>query len=163
MIELEEGRPYSHAGIILKEGSKLFVLESWVTIQKVPIQNYLSIRKKNTLTLALRPIDQAGNEIHFRTRKMSRVFRRHFLGLHYDEQFLWDNQDAEGELLYCSEFVAKFLDRFIPTSFATKPMHFNQYRDAWIRYFKGTPPDGQPGISPSDFEKSPLLKRLGEI
>ncbi len=163
LIEIEEESAYSHTGVILKDSSGTYVLESWITIKKIPIEQYLSIRRKNTKTLVMRPIDQNGNEIYFRNRKVSRVFNRYFSGLNYDEAFSWSNADSKGELLYCSEFVAKFLDRFIPTPIPTKPMHFDQYREDWIKYFKGTPPDGQPGISPADLERSPLLKRIGEI
>lgn len=83
--------------------------------------------------------------------------------LAYDAEFLWTNEDSNGEKLYCSEFAAKFLNSFLPVKIQPKPMHFEKNREFWIQYFKGNPPDGQPGISPGDFERSPLFRKVGFI
>jgi hypothetical protein len=55
------------------------------------------------------------------------------------------------------------MNHFLPVKFETKPMHFQKYRQSWIEYFKKTPPDGQPGISPADFARSPLLSPVGVL
>jgi len=163
LIELEEGAPYSHMGVVLKTETSLDVLQAWTSVEELPIQTTLSFRKPHTSTLVLRAIDPNGNEISFDTEKLAASFAKNFNGLSYDSDFLWNNTDAKGEKLYCSEFVTKFLNPFLPVAIPTKPMHFTHDRPDWITYFHGTPPDGQPGNSPADFSRSNLFKTLGEI
>ena len=162
-IEAEESSPYSHVGIVLIEKTQVFVLDSWARVEKLPIRKFLAHRRPGTHTQVSRLIDGTGKELKLDSQKFSTVFDQNFKDLNYDDTFLWDNQDAKGEKLYCSEFVAKFLNRFIPVPFSPKPMHYTHDRAAWINYFHGTPPDGKPGISPGDFEKSPLLKAVGDL
>jgi hypothetical protein len=163
MIEIEEGAPYSHMGVVLKTSAGISLLQAWGKVQALPLAESLAIRKPHTNTLVLRAVNARGRELHLDTQKISDVFDHEFSNLSYDEAFLWDNRDASGEKLYCSEFAAKFLNRFLPIPIQPKAMHFNQYRDSWIHYFQGMPPDGQPGISPADFLHSPLFKTVGEL
>jgi hypothetical protein len=163
MIEAEENAPFSHIGLVLKEGNQVSVLQSWLKVQALPLKTSLSFRKVNTQTRVLRAVDARGEEIQFDSAVFRAVFDQDFAGKSYDAAFLWNNADTLGEKYYCSEFVAKFLNRFLPIALKTKPMHYNQYRGDWIRYFRGTPPDGLPGISPADFDNSNLFKRVGEI
>lgn len=163
LIELEEGAPYSHAGVVDKQGETIFVLQAWQRVQALSLSDSLSQRKPHSRTLVLRAIDSSGRELTINSKQVDQEFYRNFNGLTYDEEFLWDNRDSKGEKLYCSEFVAKFMNRFLPTPILTKPMHFNQFRSDWISYFKGNPPDGKPGISTADFYFSPLFIKVGEI
>lgn len=163
LIELEEESAYSHAGIAIVEGNRISVLESWQKVERVSLDRFLQKRKKKTRTLVMRPIDRNGNEVEFSNSILLEAFEREFNGKSYDSEFLWNNRDEHGEKFYCSEFIAKLMNRFLPISFSTKPMHFQKYRDYWIQYFKGTPPDGVLGISPGDFEKSSLLKPIEQI
>lgn len=163
LIELEEGSPYSHVGVVLREQNKVSVLESWSKVEKLSLATHLSYRKKNTRTLVLRPLDVWGRELKLNSEHVNNVFKTKYLGLDYDPGFLWNNENNHGQMLYCSEFAAKFLNEFLPRPILPKPMHFNSYREDWKKYFHGTPPDGAPGISPSDFPKSRLFKVVGEI
>ncbi len=164
MIEFEEGAPYSHAGLVVaNEGTDATVLESWVKIEMIPVQKFLSKRKSNTTTLVMRPVNQQGEPISISHNGLLHIFQKDFFGKHYDEAFLWDNTDELGEKYYCSEFVAKLLNRFLPIPIDPKPMHFNQYRSYWVQYFHGNPPDQKPGLAPSDFAKSSLFKKMGEL
>jgi hypothetical protein len=157
------GLPYSHIGVVLKNDQGISVLQSWADVEAMPLSASLALRKPNTNTLVLRAIDPDGNEIQFDESLLQNVFVKIFQGLSYDDAFLWDNYDSKGEKLYCSEFVTKFLNLFLPVPMPTKPMHYTHDRADWISYFQGAPPDGMPGVSPGDFVKSPLFKTVGEI
>lgn len=159
LIEKEEHSHYSHVGIVLKNGSSIEILQAWQQVKKSPLPEFLQLRKKETKTLVLRAV----NKTKFSRASMETLFREQFEGLHYDESFLWANGDEIGEKFYCSEFVAKFMNRFLPTPLEPKAMHFNTHRDLWIQYFKGIPPDGEPGISPGDIERSQLFRMVGEF
>ena len=163
MIEVEESSPYSHSGVVLREGNALSVLEAWNDVQKIPLSQYLALRKQNTFTQVLRPIVSNGKFLKLDSNELLKIYQEKFAGHHYDPAFLWNNHDAQGETFYCSEFTAKILNFVLPIPFEPKPMHFTHFRSDWIQYFQGNPPDGQPGISPGDFEKSPLLRVIGSL
>lgn len=143
------------------DGSDISVLESWEGVKRIPLSEFLARRKKGTDTLVLRAVALDTATARVSTRNWIELFNRDYAGKHYDVDFLWNNSDELGEKYYCSEFAAKFINHFLPTPIPTKPMHFEKYRDSWVRYFKGNPPDGQPGISPGDFERSSLFRHLG--
>jgi hypothetical protein len=104
------------------------------------------------------------NEYKSIERKMRKIFVRDYEGLGFDAKFSWSNRDLKGrELLYCSEFVAKFLNRFLRRDFLPRPMTFDRNPDYWMRYFGGNPPAGELGNSPGDFERSPLLYEVRSI
>ena len=163
LIETEEGSNYSHIGVVLRKNKQTLVLQAWNQVLALPLSRSLQFRKSGTQTLVLRPIDKIGSEVKLNSRVLSLIFNKYFNGLSYDEAFLWNNRDGFGEKLYCSEFVAKFLNYFLPEKISPKSMHFTHRRDEWIQYFRGAPPDGQEGISPGDFARSPLFKQLGYL
>ena len=163
MIEIEEGMPYSHSGVVVKSDNETSVLESWNNVQKVALSDHLKLRRTRTLTLVLRPLDANGQFLSIKSDQLLAVFNQHFAGHHYDDAFLWNNSDESGETFYCSEMTAKLLNYFFATPLLTKPMHFTHYRQDWIHYFKGTPPDGQAGVSPADLARSPKFKVMGTL
>ncbi len=161
LIEEEEKSPYSHIGVVIKQPSgEPMVLESWGYVQNTSLSLFLSKRKKGSPSLVMRPLDE------FKLEQISdQVLMDHFLnffaGKNYDPYFLWNNRNENGEMYYCSEFVAKFMNPFLKKRLLPKSMHFETNRNAWMNYFNGMPPDGMPGISPGDFERSPLFKNVG--
>ncbi|MFP5387094.1 MAG: hypothetical protein ACLGHN_13520, partial [Bacteriovoracia bacterium] len=87
-----------------------------------------------------------------------------FHGLEYDHDFLWNNLNENGyEKLYCSELITKLLQGFLGVEVGTRQMKFDKNREQWIRYFRGTPPDGKLGNSPAVFENSSLFFEVGEL
>lgn len=161
LIEIEENTPYSHLGIAIVEENRISILESWQKVERISLDEFLAKRKKGTETLVLRPRAFETANARVSAQSFLNAFDRWFAGKHYDDDFLWNNSDELGEKYYCSEFVAKFMNHFLPVSMPTKPMHFQKHRDLWIKYFRGNPPDGQPGVSPGDFERSPLFRNVG--
>jgi hypothetical protein len=162
LIETEEASPYSHMGVVVLNHGVWNVLESLGNVRSTTLDEFLGLRKKDTHTLVLR-INHDLEKNNLTSEILMNRFDLDFTGLSYDPQFLWNNHDSNGEKLYCSEFVAKFLQPFMSVTIPTKPMHFEVNRQLWINYFHGTPPDGLPGLSPGDFERSPLFHKVGVL
>ena len=161
LIEEEENSPYSHIGVIVTpERGEPMVLESWGYVTNTPLSEFLARRKRNTQSLILRAQNQfkLGNT---NSHEFMNRFVNYFAGKTYDPEFLWNNFDHNGERLYCSEFVAKFMNPFLGNKILPKAMHYERNRSAWMHYFRGNPPDGKPGLSPGDFERSPLFHKIG--
>lgn len=162
LIEAEEKSPYSHMGVLIKNGKQWSVLEAWGKVKITSLEDFLSRRKKNTKSLILRSKKEISTQEMTAENLLFR-FSNHFEGLDYDPQFLWNNFSVDGEKLYCSEFAAKFIQPYLINTIHTKPMHFEINREQWMKYFRGNPPDGAPGLSPGDFERSPLFNHIGFI
>jgi len=161
LIESEENSLYSHIGVVITpDQGEPQVLEAWGITQNTPLSVFLSRRKKSTHSLILRPQEQLKLASASSIDLMNR-FLIFFAGKSYDPEFLWNNRDENGETLYCSEFVAKFINPLVGNKLQPKAMHFEKNREAWLHYFRGSPPDGLPGISPGDFERSPLFNKVG--
>ncbi len=158
LIEVEEGAPYSHGAVILRENSQIYALQALRMVEKIPLQAFLNLRRPGTSTGVFRPIGLPIPDSILRVQ-----FQQHFEGLSYDEEFLWNNYDSKGEKLYCSEFIVKLLNPFLDLPIKTKPMHYTHSRADWINYFKGNPPDGLPGVSPGDLSRSPSFRAIGTL
>jgi hypothetical protein len=164
VIEAEEEAPFSHMGIILQHKGRITVLDAYHEVREIPLQDFLKLRDPaGGSPVILRAKLGSGHEIANRDALMLLRFNLKFRGLSYDSEFLWDNADGKGEKLYCSEFAAKFLNAYLQSPLEPKPMHFRVSREDWIRFFKGPPPDGRPGISPADFYRSALFRNLGTL
>lgn len=162
LIEREENSPFSHSGVYLSNGT---VLESLHGTSATELQTFLA--RAEGPVLALRPREFAAHaEDSDRsqefTRELQNLFEQRFAGLQFDPEMLWDNLDSnDREKLYCSEFVAKFLNQVLKKPFSPKPMHFD--RPHWDTYFRTGAPRGLPGMSPADFERSSLVLPLGSL
>lgn len=173
LIEEEEKSPYSHVGMVgfEKSGEKntetVTIWEAWGTVKATPFADFISRKRKGTEAKVLRPkhfLALSAEQSEKLNQELSEIYFNQFHGLTYDAAFLWDNVSEDGkDTLYCSELVVKLLNKFLPNPFPTKPMHYNSNREAWIRYFKGTPPDNLPGVSPGDLDRSDLFVDLGTL
>ena len=163
VIEAEEGAPFSHMGVILRYNQQISVLDAYHEVREVPLQEFLKLREDGSHPVILRAKSSRSTRISDSTFRMLLRFKTRYRGKSYDSEFLWDNRDENGEKLYCSEFAAKFLNEYLPSPIEPKPMHFRISREDWIRFFKGPPPDGKPGISPADFYRSSLFRNLGTL
>ena len=137
--------------------------EVWTVVDQISLASFLAKRRAQTQTLVLRPLASDGTDFVLDPLKLRDVFLQNFYNHDYDSAFLWDDFDNRGEVYYCSELVAKILNYFLPEQILTKPMHFDHYREDWIKYFHGTPPDGLPGLSPADFIQMKQFRTVGEI
>jgi hypothetical protein len=169
LIEKEEGGPYSHMGIVFVRSEGVFVAEALGSVKLTPLKEFLSrpTAKRSHLIIRNREISK-----YYRHQKRRRLFPRElwkrfetkFLGLSYDEDFLWFNRDEHRkEKLYCSEMITKLLNRYLSKKIPTKKMHFRYNRKEWKRYFRGSIPDGLPGNSPMDFLRMDEFEQVGVV
>jgi hypothetical protein len=154
MIEEHENSSFAHMGVVVKAGVVPLVAESLGDVHVMPLEKFLAKGDKSRPVLVRRLVEQV--EVDWEEAV------RPYLGASYDDDFLWDNVDAQGrELLYCSELVTKLFNGYLRTPFPTKIMNYDLNRELWERYFRRSTPDGLPGNSPGDFEHSPLLESVG--
>lgn len=154
MIEQHENSIYSHMGIVVATTKEVVVAEAWGVVRKISLAEFLQKGDQSRPHLVLRPLE-AG---HFLLEEALSPL----LGAEYDHDFRWDNLGQDGrEALYCSELVTKLLNPFFTQDIPTKIMDYTENAESWSRYFRGNVPQGLPGNSPGDFERSPLFKKIG--
>ncbi len=165
LIEAQERTIYSHMGLVIQVQPRVEVIEALGPVQRLSLVEFAKktetgerlsvLRFRNENLIAHLGANQA---------RLSQYFDQTFRGLQYDAEFLWNNVGADGkEKLYCSEMITKLLTSFAGMELPIKRMRFDVNRDAWIQYFRGTPPDGKWGNSPGDFERSDLFYVVGEL
>lgn len=165
LIEAQEGTIYSHMGIVIETEPEVLVAEALGMVKMTPFHEF-NARTEKGQRLSVRRLtnDDAVEYVEKNHKEFKAYFQKYFEGLKYDHDFLWNNLDENGlEKMYCSEFVTKFLRGFLGIEVPTKSMKFDVNRDAWIRYFRGNPPDGKAGNSPATFEHSYLFYEVGEL
>jgi hypothetical protein len=92
------------------------------------------------------------------------VFNEKFKNAPFDSKYLWNNTNQNGvEYLYCSEFIAKFLDHFLTKKTTPLPISYKKHFDYWTKYFKGLVPDGELGNSPAAFSRDERFEFVGKI
>lgn len=167
LIEEEENTIYSHMGITIVENQSIKILEAWGSVQESSLSDFLSKTQQGERIKVIRPKKsnlQNENSLNEITDELRRNFEEDFQGKNYDRDFLWTNLDSNGqEKFYCAEFVAKFLNTYLINKVLPKKMHFKKNRNYWRRYFQGSIPDNQLGLSPADFERSNLFEVIGEL
>lgn len=154
LIELQTRSEYSHIGVVIqKSKGVIWVAEALGSVEKRPLQEFLSRTEKGSLVKILRASYVAFN--------LNEIFKQEFEHLSYDHEFLWNNIDDKGEKLYCSEFVYKLFLKAKMHVPQPSPMLFDRNRKAWERYFHGHVPDGELGLSPQDFNQDQKYSLIG--
>lgn len=160
-IESETGAPYSHSGVLLKVAGVWRVAQSLGEVSTLSVERFLSMGRKGEKALVLRNsfLNKSASEA-----KMARVFEEDFQGLGFDSEYRWNNFAEDGsELLYCSEFITKFLNRFLTKKIKPGIMDYSQNWDYWFQYFNGAVPQNEAGNSPADFFFSKDFKKIKRI
>ncbi len=155
LIERQEGSPYAHMAVVVRGGEDPLVAESLGEVRVLPLGDFLAQSDPARHVLIRRPVEEGPFPLEDAIQPL--------LGAPYDDVFLWDNYSPDGrEALYCSEMVTKLMNPFLREKIPTKTMRYVHDRELWERYFGGLPPDGRPGNSPGDFERSQLFRSIGE-
>ena len=157
LIEAQEESIYSHMGVYFKLDDSEFVLEAAQTVRFTPLSEFLKKTERGQKIL----IKRFKSILFTQSDLVERALE--FEGLSYDEKFLWNNSDALGEKLYCSELVFKLFDSFYTQKLPLKKMRYDVHREHWEKFFNGDVPDGLWGNSPADFEHSDLFRNVGEL
>lgn len=165
LIEAEEETIYSHVGIVVAVKPEIIVAEALGKVKTLPFKTFHArTRTGGKLSVQRLVSDEAVEHLQNNQPAFFEMYMNWFHGAKYDHQFLWNNLDENGvESFYCSEMVTKLIQGFLGIELPTKEMHFERNRDQWMRFFKGTPPDGMRGNSPGDLERSDKLYEVGEI
>lgn len=154
------GSPYTHCGIIFRQGGKWMVLEAVQPVGAVPLADFLARGKPETnRTLRLKqPLSAEALE-------RGRAWAAAQVGKNYDEKFQWDDSR-----LYCSELVWKIYQHAGVE--LCKPRHFQDFRleDPKVREiivqrygsFEALPKD-EKVVAPSDLAASPLLEEVAAL
>jgi hypothetical protein len=160
LIERQERSIFSHMGMVVEvSGFEAWVLESLGEVRVVPLKVFLSQGDATRPHVLLR-FKQAWQR--FLPQEWSGEISP-LLGASYDSDFLWDNLGSDGrEAYYCSELITKLLNPFLPPEgqIPTKSMDYSLDYKLWVQLMGKAPPQGLPGNSPADFERSSLFDQL---
>tara|TARA_R110000868_G_scaffold377142_7_gene642419 strand:- start:259 stop:834 length:576 start_codon:yes stop_codon:yes gene_type:complete len=152
IIADETGSRFSHSGVVLgQQAGTTLVAQALGKVHATTLSTFVAQKSKNTSILVLRPKNFMPKE------NLINVFNRDWRGIPFDSNYTWDD-----EKLYCSEFVAKFLESFMGPVFPPKPLDFSRNWDYWSSVMNPVP-QGEPGNSPGDLERSSELEVIGEI
>lgn len=165
LIEAQENSIYSHMGVVLEVNPEIIVAESLGSVRKVSLKEFDKKTEKGQRIMVLRfRNEQISEDIQNDHSSFIKMFHDEFEGAAYDSEFLWNNFDENGrEKFYCSELVSKLFHYFLKIEMPIKRMRYDKYREYWISYFRGNPPDGKWGNAPADFDRSELFYRVGEL
>ncbi len=168
VIESETNSKFSHSGVVIKdENHQIRIGQSLGFVALYPLDQFLKNKTPGTNVSVYRPkeflklsvADKASLE-----ERMLNIFNSTYKGAPFDEKYLWNNFDSKGrELLYCSEFIAKFLDHFLSTATVPYPLTYTKNEDYWKQYFKGAIPEGELGNSPSSFSHDDRFTFVGNL
>ncbi len=171
IISTTTGTPYNHSGLVLEVTASggVLIAQSLTKTEVISIEKFLSQAKPKSLASVrrTRELDRlfAADPESFQTRigNMQSRFEESFNGRPFDDEFLWDNRDADGgEVLYCSEMVQKTLNQALKSELATIVMDYSSNWDFWTQYFKGKVPQGLEGNSPSSLAHAEELRTVWE-
>lgn len=168
VIESETNSSFSHSGVIIKnESHEIRVGQSLGFVALYPLDQFLKNKTPGTSVSVYRPKEfvnlKASDQASLEERMLS-VFNSTFKGAPFDTKYLWNNFDDKGrELLYCSEFIAKFLDHFLGTATIPYPLTYKKNEAYWFQYFHGVIPEGELGNSPASFSKDERFIFVGNL
>lgn len=165
VIESETNSQFSHSGvIILNSNNEIKVAQALGIVGMTSLQDFLKNKTPNTKAAIYRAKEIEANRNSEFNMNLLAYFNSNFLGLKFDSKYLWNNVDENGnELLYCSEFVAKFLDHFLSTTTIPYPLTYQKNYDYWFKYFKGRIPEGELGNSPQSIANDSRFFLVGEL
>lgn len=156
LIEAQEKSSFSHMGLVVSTTNGVKIAEALGQVRIVALAEFLA---KGDLTRAhkiMRPREVVAFDFITAIEP--------WLGAEFDRAFRWDNLGRDGrEAFYCSEMVTKLLNKFLKHKIPTKPMDYSENFEAWNAYFGGNVPQGEPGISPGDYEHSKLFQWVGSF
>lgn len=168
VIESETNSKFSHSGVVIKdESGEVRIGQSLGMVALYPVEQFLKNRTPGLTVDVYRPkqfLKLSSKERQFLDSQMLHVFKTTFKGLPFDHNYLWDNFNERGqELLYCSEFIAKFLDHFLSQPTIPYPLSYKKHEEYWRKYFKGIIPEGVLGNSPASFSKDARFVFVGTL
>ncbi len=168
VIESETNSKFSHSGVVIKnEAHQIQIAQSLGFVALYPLDNFLKNITPGSNVAVFRPKEFQKMDLADKNsleERMLNVFNSTFKGAPFDEAYKWNNFDKLGrELLYCSEFIAKFLDHFLDTATIPYPLTYKKNESYWLKYFKGVIPEGELGNSPAAFSRDDRFIFIGNL
>jgi len=171
IIESETDSDYSHSAIVLRsENGEVMLAEALGKVKTISLQDFSArLRQGGRLSIfraqEMEDLYRFDNRLFSQVKaKLEKIYVEKYEGLPFDKEYLWNNYDQKGrEKLYCSEFVVKFLNNFLQSPLKALPMSFTRHWDAWRQIFGSRPPQGRPGMSPGDLERSQQLFFVSDL
>ena len=168
MIESETESLFSHSGVVLfDEAGKLKIAQSLGKVDVATYADFTNNITPGTFVHVYRPRDLKNLTANARAilqKSILDTFNEKYKNAPFDGKFLWNNVNAKGvELLYCSEFIAKFLDNFLSQKTIPLPISYKKNYGYWAKLFKGNVPDGELGNSPAAFSRDARFEFIGKI
>ena len=163
--------PYNHSGLVLNtdKGPETRIAQSLTTTQEISLKDFLNQASKTSSIKILRPKELAHNydrdrfTFESKTKVLNDVFTQKMQGRAFDDNYLWDNFDNEGqELLYCSEMIQKTLNSVLSQPLMTIALDYSRHWDFWLNYFGSEIPQGEPGNSPASLAAADQLSTIFE-
>lgn len=168
MIESETESAFSHSGVvIIDEQGRTRIAQSLGRLDHFSFIDFTKYITPGTKVSVYRPREfknlNSATKIKLE-KNMLDLFNEKFKNAPFDSKYLWNNFNSNGvELLYCSEFIAKFLDHFLSKSTVPFPISYKKHYDYWLTYFKGVVPDGELGNSPASFSRDIRFEFVGTL
>jgi hypothetical protein len=168
MIESETDSKFSHSGVVLRDDlGKIRIAQSLGQLNHYNISDFIKKITPGTLVHVYRP-KEFSNLSFENTKKLEKnmldIFNEKFKNAPFDSKYLWNNFNSEGvEILYCSEFIAKFLDHFLAVKTIPFPISYKINFSYWLTYFKGIVPEGELGNSPASFSRDNRFEFIGTL
>jgi len=158
---------YNHSGLVITvDGNDIRVAQSLSSTEMIPLAQFLGQTRSSAL-LIRRPLELSTLKIQDpaafadQAVRLRAYFAKYMQGRAFDSDYLWNNVDENGqELLYCSEMVQKTLNSVLGQPLPTRPLDFSKAWDFWLHYFRGQPPQGEPGNSPAVLAESTALETI---
>ena len=168
VIESETNSTFSHSGVIIKnETHEVRVGQSLGMVALYPLDQFLKNKTPGSSVSVYRPKEYIGLDklnMHSLEERMLAVFNSVYKGAPFDDKYLWNNFDDKArELLYCSEFIAKFLDHFLGSPTVPYPLTYKKNEAYWLQYFHGVIPEGELGNSPASFSHDDRFVFVGNL
>lgn len=168
MIESETESLFSHSGVVVvDEQGRTRIAQSLGRLDHFSFAEFTKNITPGTFVHVYRPKELKNLTKEKRAlleKVMLDVFNEKFKNAPFDSKYIWNNFNANGvEYLYCSEFIAKFLDHFLTKKTITAPISYKKHYDYWSKYFKGQVPDGELGNSPASFSRDDRFEFVGRI
>lgn len=168
MIESETNSLFSHSGVVvIDEIGEMRIAQSLGRLAHFSFADFTKNMTPGTFVHVYRPIELKNLSVQKRAlleKSMLDVFNEKFKNAPFDTKYLWSNFHSSGvEYLYCSEFIAKFLDHFLIKKTIPTPISYKKHFDYWTMYFRGHVPEGELGNSPAGFSRDDRFEFIGKI
>jgi hypothetical protein len=168
VIESETNSLFSHSGVVVKsETGEIRIAQSLGRLDHFSYAEFTKNITPGTFVHVYRPHEFKNLSVQkrqFLEKNMLDVFNEKFKNAPFDSKYLWNNFNAAGvEYLYCSEFIAKFLDHFLSKKTIPFPITYKKHLDYWSIYFKGVVPEGELGNSPAGLSRDDRFEFIGKI